>query len=51
VQFVHFRFTAAQISAFSRPKAEVVLGFDHPKYAHMAIIPEPIRAELSKDFE
>jgi Protein of unknown function (DUF3501) len=51
VQFVHFPFTPAQIAAFSRPNAEPVIGFDHPKYGHMAIIPEAVRAELTGDFD
>ena len=37
VQFVHFPFTPAQIAAFREPGAEVVLGFDHPHYRHMAV--------------
>ena len=51
VQFVHFRFTPAQIAAFSRPGTEVVIGFTHPNYGHMAVLPEPARAELTQDFE
>ena len=51
VQFVHFPFTPAQIAAFSRPGAEVVIGFTHPNYGHMAVLPEPVRAELTRDFE
>lgn len=50
VQFVHFPFTPAQIAAFSRPGAEVVLGLDHPEYRHMAVLTEPVRAELAGDF-
>lgn len=50
VQFVHFPFTADQVAAFSSPGAEVVLGFDHPNYRHMTIIPEAVRAELTGDF-
>jgi hypothetical protein len=50
VQFVHIPFTMAQIAAFSRDGAEVVLGFSHPKYGHMAILPEAVRAELATDF-
>jgi len=50
VQFVHFPFTPAQIAAFSRPGAEVVIGFAHPRYGHMTILPEPTRAELAQDF-
>jgi hypothetical protein len=50
VQFVHFPFTADQIAAFSSPNAEVVLGFNHPNYRHMAVVGEPVRAELTTDF-
>jgi hypothetical protein len=50
VQFVHFPFTAAQIAAFSLPGAEVVLGFNHANYRHMAVIGETVRAELATDF-
>jgi len=50
VQFIHFPFTDAQIEAFRRPGAEVVVGFTHPRYAHMAVLPEATRAALSEDF-
>ncbi|HEY0184269.1 MAG TPA: DUF3501 family protein [Rhodopila sp.] len=50
VQFVHFSFTPEQIAAFSSPDAEVVLGFNHPNYRHMAVISEAVRAELTTDF-
>jgi hypothetical protein len=51
VQFVHFRFTAEQIAAFRTPGTQVVLGFGHPAYSHMTIMPEAVRAELSGDFD
>ena len=51
VQFVHFPFTTAQIAAFLVPRAEVVLGLDHPNYGHMAVLPEAVRAELAGDFD
>jgi Protein of unknown function (DUF3501) len=50
VQFVHFPFTVDQIAAFSSPNAEVVLGFNHPNYRHMAVMTEAVRAELTTDF-
>jgi hypothetical protein len=50
VQFVHFPFTAAQIAAFAQPNAEVVIGFNHRHYGHMAMLPENVRAELTTDF-
>jgi hypothetical protein len=51
VQFVWFPFTAAQIARFKAPGTRVVVGFDHPNYAHMAVMPEPVRAALSEDFD
>ena len=50
VQFVHFPFTPAQIAAVSQPGTEVVIGFTHTKYGHMATLPESMRAELAQDF-
>ncbi|HTZ38038.1 MAG TPA: DUF3501 family protein [Stellaceae bacterium] len=50
VQFIWFPFTAAQIARFSTAGARVVVGFDHPNYAHMAVMPEPVRATLAEDF-
>jgi hypothetical protein len=50
VQFVHFPFTPAQIAAFAKPGTEAVIGFDHPQYGHMAVLPEAARAELAEDF-
>lgn len=51
VQFVHFPFTSAQILAFKAPGAQVILGFTHPAYSHMAGVPENVRAELAGDFD
>jgi hypothetical protein len=28
----------------------VIVGFSHPEYSHMAVLPEEIRAELAGDF-
>jgi Protein of unknown function (DUF3501) len=51
VQFVHFPFTPQTIAAFRRPGAEVILGFSHSAYAHMTVLPETVRAELTGDFD
>jgi hypothetical protein len=51
VQFVHFPFTEAQIAAFRQPGAQVILGFSHPAYSHMAVVAEATRAELARDFD
>ena len=51
VQFVHFRFTAAQIARFRSKGGQILLGFDHPNYGHLAAMPETVRAALSADFD
>ena len=51
VQFVHFPFTDAQVAAFRAAEAEIVLGFSHPEYAHMAVLPAPVRQALAGDFD
>ncbi|WP_036259218.1 DUF3501 family protein [Methylocapsa aurea] len=51
VQFVHFAFTPAQIAAFRSPGAQISLGFSHPSYGHMAVLPDAVRAELAGDFD
>ena len=51
VQFIRFGFTREEIAAFKTPGAHVVVGFDHPNYAHMAALPEPARATLAADFD
>tara|TARA_Y100000814_G_scaffold132755_1_gene96025 strand:+ start:30 stop:620 length:591 start_codon:yes stop_codon:yes gene_type:complete len=50
VQFLHFPFTGAQIKAFQKEEAQVLVGFKHEQYAHIAVMPEATRAALSKDF-
>jgi len=50
VQFVHFPFTAAQIATFRSPECQVLLGFTHSHYGHMAVMPDTVRAALAKDF-
>ncbi len=50
VQFVRFRFTPAQIARFRTLGAQVLVGFDHPEYGHLAVMPEPVREALAKDF-
>lgn len=51
VQFIHFPFTPAQIAAFQAPGAQIMIGFTHPNYAHMAMLPEPVRVTLAEDFD
>jgi hypothetical protein len=51
VQFIRFPFTSVQITRFKTPRTQVIAGFDHPNYSHMAVLPEPVRAALSQDFD
>ena len=51
VQFIHFPFTPAQIARFRQAGAQVVVGFAHPAYGHMAVMPEMVRAALAEDFD
>lgn len=50
VHFLHFRFTPAQIAKFRDPSVPVILGIDHPNYAHMTRLSPETRAMLAKDF-
>lgn len=51
VQFIHFPFTASQIEKLRAAGAEAIIGFDHPEYSHMAVMPEAVRAALAEDFD
>jgi hypothetical protein len=51
VQFIKFPFTPGQIARFKTPGTQVIAGFDHPNYAHLALLPEPVRATLAQDFD
>ena len=50
VQFLHFPFSDEQAAKFKQPDTRVVLGIGHPKYGHMTILPEAVRAALAEDF-
>jgi Protein of unknown function (DUF3501) len=50
VQFLRFPFTDDQIARFKTRGAQVIAGFDHPNYGHMAVLPESVRAALAEDF-
>ena len=50
VQFMRFPFTAAQVEAFRSGVGEVIVGFDHANYGHMAVMPPAVRQALSRDF-
>lgn len=50
VQFMRFPFTPAQIAAFKDGAGDVIVGFDHPNYGHMAVMPPAVRQALAQDF-
>jgi hypothetical protein len=50
VQFVHFPFTPDAIKQFKMPGTKAIVMIEHPEYAHMAVMPEPVRAALAADF-
>jgi hypothetical protein len=49
VQFVRFTLTPAQKAAFKSSATSVMLGFDHPRYGHLAALPNAIRDALAQD--
>jgi hypothetical protein len=50
VQFMRFPFSAAQIASFRAGAGDVIVGFDHPNYGHMAVMPPAVRTALGQDF-
>jgi hypothetical protein len=51
IHFLHFSLTDAQAQAFKVTGARVVLGIGHENYAHMAVVPEIVRAALATDLD
>jgi len=51
VQFIHFPFTDAAAAAFKQTGAQVILGFEHAAYGHMAVMGEETRAALAGDLD
>ncbi len=51
VQFIHFALTPEQIVAFRAAGTQVVIGFEHPAYGHMAVMPDAVREALAQDFD
>ena len=50
VQFIHFPFTPEQIGKFRNPETQVLIGFNHENYGHMAVMPDAVRESLAADF-
>ncbi len=51
VLFIHLPFTAEAAAAFKQPGTQVIFGFTHEHYGHMAVMPEAMRASLATDLE
>jgi hypothetical protein len=49
VQFVRFPLTENQKRRFAQGEIPALLGFDHPHYGHLAMVPPPVRATLTGD--
>jgi Protein of unknown function (DUF3501) len=50
VLFMRFPFTPKQIAEFKSGAGDVVVGFDHANYGHMAVMPNAVRQALAADF-
>ncbi len=50
VHFVRFALSDDDIAAWNDPDTPVLVGMDHPAYAHSATLSPQTRAELAKDF-
>jgi hypothetical protein len=51
VQFIHFPLTDAQAAKLKTPDTRIVVGFRHPAYGHMTVLPEATRAALAEDLD
>ncbi len=51
IHFLHFSMSPEARRLFKTRGAKAVLAVEHPNYAHMAVIPEHVRAALAGDLE
>jgi hypothetical protein len=51
IHFLHFPLSPAQAAGFKRPGSRIVLAIGHPRYGHMAVMPEATRAALAEDLD
>lgn len=49
VQFIHFPLTEDQAAKLKTAGTRVVVGFSHPNYSHMVVLPEAMREALAGD--
>ena len=51
VQFIHFKFTEAQVEKFKNLSNEIIIGVDHEMYAHTVKLTENNKKALALDFD
>ena len=51
VQFIHFKFTEAQVEKFKNFSNEIIIGVDHEMYAHTTKLTENNKKALALDFD
>ncbi|MGR4000488.1 MAG: DUF3501 family protein [Alphaproteobacteria bacterium] len=51
VHFIHFRLNENQATDFQKEGARIIVGTEHPNYAHMAQMPEATRQALVVDLK
>jgi hypothetical protein len=51
VQFIHFKFTEAQVEKFKDFSNEIIIGVDHEMYAHTIKLTENNKKALALDFD
>ena len=51
VQFIHFKFTEAQVEKFKDFSNEIIIGIDHEMYAHTIKLTENNKKALALDFD
>ena len=49
VHFLRFPLSAAAAAAFSDPGGRIMMSISHPKYQHIAVFPDKVRAALAQD--
>ena len=51
VQFIHFKFSEAQVEKFKNFSNEIIIGVDHEMYAHTTKLTENNKKALALDFD
>jgi hypothetical protein len=51
IHFLRFPVTDAQAATFRDPAVAVMVGCDHPRYGHLAVLAADTRTELAKDLD